>query len=148
MNADARRTEAVTRRIRACFNRLKALADALHEDLDVTAAMRAVIETLYENGDQTVPQIARSKSVTRQHIQVIVNRLVRSRLVTLGQNPGDRRSPRVVLTGRGRSTFERMREREKAVFAELAAALGRHDLAATLATLDALQAILDRKLRG
>ncbi len=148
MMADARKVEAVIRRVRACFNRLRALGDELHKGLGITAAMRAVIEALYEEDRQTVPQIARSKSVTRQHIQMLVNSLVEARLVTLKDNPADKRSPTVVLTRQGRSTFERMRKREKAVLAELAAALAHCDLGATLVTLDALQGHLDSKLQG
>lgn len=147
MNADAMQAEAVTRRIRACFNRLAALANALHGDLEITAGMRAVIEALYEQDGQTVPQIARAKSVTRQHIQVLVNRLLEAQLVRIRDNPGDRRSPIVSLTRKGRSTFERMRKREKDVLAELAAALEQCDLGATLDTLEALQAYLDDKLQ-
>ena len=146
-NADARAIEAVTRRIRACFNRLAALADRLHRDLGITAAMRAVIEALYEGGDRTVPSIARSKSVSRQHIQLLVNGLIEARLARALENPADRRSPLIALTDQGRAAFERMREREKAFLAELAAALARHDVGETLATLEALQAFLDRKLR-
>lgn len=146
-DADARAIEAVTRRIRACFNRLAALADRLHRDLGITAAMRAVIEALYEGGDRTVPSIARSKSVSRQHIQLLVNGLIEARLARAVDNPADRRSPLITLTDQGRAAFERMREREKAFLAELAAALARHDVGETLATLEALQAFLDRKLR-
>jgi DNA-binding MarR family transcriptional regulator len=148
MTADPRKVEAVTRRVRACFNRLRALADKLHEDLNITAAMRAVIEALYEEDGQTVPQIARAKSVTRQHIQMLVNGLVKARLVTVKSNPADKRSPIVILTPQGRSAFERMRKREKVVLAELAAALAQCDLDATLATLDALQMHLDSRLQG
>ena len=146
-NADARAIEAVTRRIRACFNRLAALADRLHRDLGITAAMRAVIEALYEGGDRTVPSIARSKSVSRQHIQLLVNGLIEARLARAVENPADRRSPLIALTDQGRAAFERMREREKAVLAELATTLARHDVGETLATLEALQTYLDRKLR-
>ena len=35
MTADAKTVIALTRGIRACFNRLRALGDALHEDLGV-----------------------------------------------------------------------------------------------------------------
>lgn len=140
------KAEAVTRQIRACFNRLKALADALHADLGVTGAMRAVIESLDEGGEQTVPTIARAKSVTRQHIQVLVNALLEAGLVSTRDNPADKRSPLVALTPKGRAAFATMREREKSVLADLTTALAGQDLDAALATLEALRAHLDRRL--
>ncbi len=147
MTVSARKVEAVTRQIRACFNRLKTLADALHHDLGVTAAMRAVMEALYEGGEQTVPQIARSKSVTRQHIQVLVNNLLEPGIVVTRANPDDMRSPLVTLTKKGRAAFKRMRQREEAVLVELTRALASCDLDAALVTLDTLQAYLDDKLK-
>ena len=37
---------ALIGQVRTCFNRLKALAEELHEDLGVNPSMRAVMETL------------------------------------------------------------------------------------------------------
>ncbi len=147
MTGGRNKVEAVTREIRACFNRLKALGDALHDDLGVTASMRAVMEALHDGGAQTVPRIARAKSVTRQHIQVLANELVRVGLAVTRPNPADRRSPLVALSGRGREVFALMRRRERAVLKDLARALAACDVAATLAALRALRAFLDRKLQ-
>lgn len=144
---DPAAAEALTREVRACFNRLKAAADALHRGLGITAAMRAVIEALHEGGEQTVPAIARAKGVTRQHIQVLVNDLVAAGLVATRANPADGRSPLVALTGGGRTTFARMRAREKEVFADLARALGSCDLDAAVATLAAVRTHLDGHLK-
>ena len=143
---DLTKAEALTREVRACFNRLKALGDRLHHDLRVTTAMRAVLETLHQGGDETVPRIARAKSVTRQHIQVIVNDLVEAGLVTTRANPTDQRSPLVAPTRAGRAVFERMRQREKAVLVELAQALPSTQIGSALATLEALHKFLDHKL--
>lgn len=146
--SDARKVEAVVREVRACFNRLKALADTLHQDIAVTAAMRAVMEALDDAGEQTVPQIARAKSVTRQHIQVLVNALAEAKLVATRANPDDRRSPLIALTARGKATFARMRQREQAVLADMAVALRGCDLDAARAALAALRACLDGKVPG
>jgi DNA-binding MarR family transcriptional regulator len=143
----AEQAEAVTREIRACFNRMAALGDRLHRDLGVTTAMRAVMETLYENGEQTVPAIARAKRVTRQHIQMLLNRLIAAKLAATRPNPADRRSPLADLTAAGRTLFARMHEREKAVFADLTRALAGRDLDAALAALAALRAFLDDALQ-
>lgn len=146
MTPDARKAEALTREIRACFNRMKAFGDTLHGDLGITAAMRAVMESLHEGGEQTVPAIARAKSVTRQHIQVLFNALAEAGLAASRPNPADKRSPLIALTKRGAAAFARLHQREKAVLAELARALGGTDLDAALAALAALRRYLDGKL--
>lgn len=147
MTAEARKVLALTRDVRACFNRLRALADALHRDLGITAAMRAVMESLHEGGERTVPDIARAKSVTRQHIQVLVNALADSGFAATRPNPADKRSPLVALTKRGSTAFARMQQREKAVLAEMTRALAGADLDAALAALAALRDHLDVTLK-
>ena len=112
MTTKAHALYQVIRHIRSSFNLLRALGDDLHRDLKVTAAMRAVMETLAEDGEQTVPQIARTKAVSRQHIQVNVDALLRKDLVILHDNPNHLRSPFVALTPQGRRTFTAMRHRE------------------------------------
>ena len=110
----------VIRDIRSCFHQLKALGDELHADLGVTATMRAVMECLTDEGAQTVPQIARTKAVSRQHIQINVDELARAQLVDFQDNPGHKRSPFVVLTQKGRSTFADMRRREGSILEKIA----------------------------
>jgi DNA-binding MarR family transcriptional regulator len=141
-----RKAEAITHKIRECFNRLEALDDALRQDVGITAAMRAVMESLYEGGPQTVPQIARFKKVTRQHIQVLADKLVAAELASTRDNPGNRRSPLLMLTKQGEAIFERMRQCEIGVLTDLSRALRECDLDVALTTLDTLQTYLDKKL--
>ena len=148
MAASATEVEAVSRRICVAFQRMKALGDRLHAPDGVGTGMRAVMESLAASAPQTVPAIARVKRVSRQHIQVLVNALVRARLVRIDANPADRRSPLVRLSRRGETVFRRMRGREAPVFAALARDLAEQDLRACLAALDALNAALERQLEG
>lgn len=110
----------VIRQVRSCFNQLKAVGDELHKDLGITASMRAVMESLAEDGEQTVPQIARVKGVSRQHIQVNVDELAAAALVVLRDNPGHRRSPFVAMTRKGQTAFKEMRRREMKILELLA----------------------------
>ena len=71
------------------------------------------MESLADAGEQTVPQIARAKGVSRQHIQVNVDTLTKAALVALRDNPGHKRSPFVTMTKLGQSAFKVMRRREK-----------------------------------
>ena len=87
--------------------------ERLHEGEAVTLGMRAVLEFLEANGPRAVPEIARNRHVTRQHIQVLVNGLLELRLVLLDENPAHRRSSLVRLTPEGQKAIARMRKRER-----------------------------------
>ena len=139
------KAEAITRKIRACCDHLALLDDAVRHDVGVTASMRGILEALHERGAQTVPQIARAKRVTRQHIQALTDRLLDGKLVSAQVNPKDRRSPLLGLTEHGEAVFERMREREVGIFTEMTRALGDCDIDVALETLDTLRAYLDKK---
>jgi DNA-binding MarR family transcriptional regulator len=134
---------AIVAGIRACFGRLRAVADALHGDLGVTASMRAVMEAVVDGDGLTVPQIARAKRVSRQNIQVIADALAAAGLVDLVENPAHRRSPHVVLTARGKSIFREMRRRERFVLRAIAEDLTRPAAEAALETLQAIQRRLE-----
>ena len=146
MNDCCTEFEFVTRCVRACFNRLREVGDQLHQDIGITSAQRAVLETLYENGAQTVPQIARSKSVSRQHIQVIVDSLSSDALIEAVENPAHKRSPLIQLTPSARKIFAKMRRKEAKLIKELAEEFAFDDLEVTARTLSALRDALDRQL--
>lgn len=138
MTTDRTDVEKITREVRHLFQVLKALADGLHKDTGVNASTRAVMEALAE-GPRTVPDIARGKSVTRQHIQLLVDELAASELVELRPNPAHQRSPLVALTRRGEALFLAGRKREAPLLDRLAAGLDPRKAAVTVQTLSALR---------
>jgi DNA-binding MarR family transcriptional regulator len=138
---------ALTLAVRSVFNRLKALGDELHGDLEITTAMRAVMETLSEAGPMTVPQIAKLKSVTRQHIQLLVDALAEAGLAAVKENPAHRRSSLIVLTEKGRRAFAKMRAREAPIVDELAASFDAQELERAVAVLARLAARIDERLK-
>lgn len=87
--------------------------ERLHADEPVTLGMRGVLEFLLKHGPATVPHVARSRHVTRQHIQALVNGLLGLGLVSMEENPAHRRSALVRLTAEGETTIERMKRRER-----------------------------------
>lgn len=135
--------ESVVAGIRACFARLRAVGDAMHQDFGVTTAMRAVLETVSAEEELTVPDIARVKRVSRQNIQVIVDGLVAGGLVQLTENPAHKRSPLVELSKRGREVFREMRRRERSAFGLIASDLTPANVAATQETLAAIKLRLE-----
>ncbi|MEQ8736759.1 MAG: MarR family winged helix-turn-helix transcriptional regulator [Rhodospirillaceae bacterium] len=138
--------DAVIRSIRACFNRLKATGDALHADVGITSAMRAVMESLAEGGAQTVPDVAKNKRVSRQHIQTLADQVAQAGLLTFKKNPSHKRSSLMGLTANGKRAFAAMKDREVVALQELATVVPEKDLVVTLRTLNKLQTALDERL--
>jgi len=139
---------ALTASLRAAFNRLKALGDALHGDLQVTTAMRAVMETLSASGAMTAPQIAKLKGVTRQHIQLLADALCAAGLAAVKENPAHRRSSLIALTDKGKRAFAKMQAREVPVIEALADDFDAQELERATAVLNRLSARLDERLKG
>ena len=121
---------SVLQDLRLSFNLLKSRADHLHEDLGVNASMRAVMEVLSDADDITVPEIARQRGVSRQHIQVIVNGLVGRGWVDTMPSPSDRRTYLVSLSKAGHALFREIANREKAELIRLVDRLPEQDLKA------------------
>lgn len=129
---------AVITKVRSTFQDLKTLTDALHVDLGLTAASRAVLEHLADHGANTVPRIAQAKNVTRQHIQQLVDALVAAGFAEFMENPDHKRSQLVRATDRGYTVFGTARQREMKILAAIAATFDPEELDCTLTTLTAL----------
>ena len=148
MSTDRTDVEKIALEVRHFFQVLKALADSLHKDVGLNASTRAVMEAIADR-PRTVPDIARSKSVTRQHIQLLVDELAKSDLVELRPNPAHLRSPLIALTRKGESVFAALRRREAPLLDRLGVGLDARRTALTVQTLAALrrraEEILERK---
>jgi DNA-binding MarR family transcriptional regulator len=70
------------------------------------------MEILSYAGSITVPEIGRVKSVSRQHIQLVVNTLLEMNLIKRQNNPNDKRTYLVSLTSLGRDTYDAIQIRE------------------------------------
>jgi DNA-binding MarR family transcriptional regulator len=138
MKTEAKKLYAVIRDIRLCFNLLRARADEMHKDLGVSASMRAVMESLAGGDEKTVPEIARSRGVSRQHIQVIVNGLTKAKLIEARDNPDDKRTFLISLTDTGRVAFYEIQKREALELRRLSEGFSTDELNATLNTLQKL----------
>ena len=109
--------EELLNEVRLVWHLLIQVAGQLHAGEPMTLGMRSVLEQLALEGPATVPAIARARYVTRQHLQVLVNGLLRLRLVELLDNPAHRRSPLVGLTPAGRRALQRMLAKERRLLA-------------------------------
>jgi len=136
----------LTQSVRGAFNRLKLMSDALHADTAITTAMRAVMESLQAEGTQTVPQIARSKGVTRQHIQLLADSLCSEGLAAFQDNPAHKRSQLLALTDRGRKAFSKMAAREVPLIEELASTFDAKDIETAISVLQRLSEFVDARM--
>ena len=103
----------------ALFHRLHAVAEQIHGGGEMSAGKRGVLRSLDRLGAQTVPQLARARPVSRQHMQSHVDLLRRDGLVELLDNPAHKRSRLVRLTVKGKKLLDAMSAREARLLAAL-----------------------------
>lgn len=138
--------QQLTHLIRRNFQLMKAVADHIHQDIQITAAMRSVLKYLHHHPDQTVPQIAKSKLVSRQHIQVIVDDLAAKGLVLFEINQQHQRSPLVRLSDHGQNIFHHIHHHERSLWRGLGQHINPEELATTLKTLSFFQENMQKLL--
>lgn len=136
---DSKAIEAVFDEVRLLFHRLRKVGDELHEDIEITAAMRGVLEGLDRLGPQTVPAMARARPVSRQHIQLIVNELLQRKLVGTKDNPAHKSSPLVEITNTGAELLQEMKEREQLLLSKSRIHLSEKHLICTFESLQAIR---------
>ena len=125
------------------YQRLAVAAEQVHRKWDVSAGKRAVLRMVGKLGPQTVPQMARARCVSRQHIQALVNALMEARLVELQDNPAHRRSSLVELTPKGRAVVDAINDREAEVAELLRFDLTGEQMRQATATLKRLRNVFE-----
>ena len=124
--------------IRRLFRAMAETANGYLEPLDCNVAERAVLEFLHSDQRLTVPEIARRYKVSRQHVQVTVNRLAERDLIAIEGNPQHKRSSLVTLTTRGKKLFDEIQALDRKLVKELFAGVSQAEQRRTHATLEKL----------
>lgn len=101
-----------------------------------------LLRNLSQDGPQTVPQLARRRPVSRQHIQNVVNELIVKGLVRLKDNPAHKRSKLVELTDKGVVALDGMTARILEWVDHLAPEFEAEDLQVAVRTLQKLQTLI------
>ena len=70
--------------------------------------MWAFLHTLKTEGPLTVPQIARSRPVTRQNMQRMANEAANAGLIKFIENPSHKRSKLLTLTPKGKNHYKKL----------------------------------------
>ena len=136
---ESKAIEAVFDEVRLLFHRLRKVADDLHESMEVTAAMRGVLEGLARSGPQTVPAMARARPVSRQHIQLVVNELLQRKLANAKHNPAHKSSPLIEITSAGGEILRRMKGREQMLLSKSRIQISEKNLECTAESLQIIR---------
>lgn len=83
------------------YFRLRATGEKIGTTPPAGAGSLGLLRSLMKDGPQTVPQLARARPVTRQHIQTTANALADQGLVEFVDNPAHKRSKLVRITEPG-----------------------------------------------
>jgi DNA-binding MarR family transcriptional regulator len=136
--------EALFDETRLLFHALKQWTETLHADLSITAAMRVLLEVLLVGGSATVPEMARARGVSRQHIQQQVDALLDRDLLERRDNPAHKRSVLIALTDKGRARIQNMRAVELNALSRMQVGVSDHAMVEAAQVLSAWHAALSR----
>lgn len=113
--------DAFTYEVALLYFRMTTAATELLGQGKHSSGRRSILRSIDADGAQTVPAMARVRSVSRQHVQQLVDQLKSDGLVRAAPNPAHRRSKLITLTADGRRFLQRMKQREVVLFDLLAA---------------------------
>ena len=131
---------ALTWELRRAFRELAAAADLELEPLGISTRDRALLEFLArETAPITLSDLARRRSVSRQHIHQSLRRLPDPGWVEEVPDPGDGRNVLLSLSRKGRAFWARIQAGDQAYFARLAPHFQADDIQSAINTLAKLR---------
>ncbi len=113
-------------------------------DEQITGAERDVLDYLVFEGAATVPQIARSRGVSRQHIQKRADSLVERQLAEFVENPAHKSSRLLEATIRGEQVHARASHGEEGLLKEISEELDAREIESARAILTALSSAIEK----
>lgn len=144
--ADAARHEAVdklTMTAALLYFRMRRAAEEMMGEGAQSSGRRSLLKSLAEGGPQAVPQMARVRDVSRQHIQKLVNGLLDDGLVELIDNPAHRRSKLIRITDEGQRAADATRRREAEILPELSRGLSLGEIETATRVLEHFKAAFE-----
>jgi len=139
--------DAITELILETFRlngRLLVAGDALVADLDLTSARWQVLGAMALSPvPLPVAHIARNMGLTRQAVQRLVNEMEHGGLVRFGPNPHHQRAKLVLLTARGKASYDAAMKRQQPWAGSLADGLRTTQIEIATVTLRTIRQRLD-----
>lgn len=127
--------EELVREVTILFHRLRGAAEEVHQQGQLSGGRRELMREIDREGPLSVPQIARARSFSRQHAQVLVNSLLEEGYVELLPNPAHRKSHLVALTATGKRSADTMLRREEDLWAAIGSGLSERKLRDAIGTV-------------
>lgn len=121
------------------YFRMRKAAEEMIGEGAQSAGRRSILKSLTSGGPQTVPQMARLRAVSRQHIQKLVNDLVADGLVELTDNPAHRTSRLVRITEKGEAVASATARREAEILPEVSRGIPLEDIRKATRVLQSLK---------
>ncbi len=128
----------------AAFFDLRAVGQRYGLVTEQGAGSWGLLRMLKTEGPQTVPDVARARSVSRQYIQKLANELIAEGWVAMDDNPLHKKSRLMVLTDQGEAKFKEMTQRFRELTAKIASAFASCDLEVSTRTVGELRKQLGR----
>jgi DNA-binding MarR family transcriptional regulator len=122
---------------------LRVAGEAFHGVGRPSRPRQYILRDLRELGPQTVPQLARLRTVSRQTVQTTVNSLAADGLVELTDNPAHKRSRLVQLTDAGAAAIDGMTEHEETLLAQVLPEIPEAEVRGAVSILRALRELLN-----
>jgi len=122
--------------VRRIFKELSKISNEYLIKDDITAPQRAILEFLLREGALSVPQMAKKYSVSRQHMQVNVNALLKKGFITTKENKEHKKSKLLVLTSSGKELFTKIQVYEENLIDKLYKDISQTDINITKNTLE------------
>lgn len=129
----------------ALFWRVRYVADQIHTTGGRSETARGVLRGLVRYGARTVPQLAFTRSVTRQHTQEVVDGLIADGLARRVPNPAHARSWLIEPTPRGEAAVAALDAEDARTITAVSARIRitRADLATTIRVLRELRDVFE-----
>lgn len=121
------------------FHRLRWVAEQIYSEPGRSTARRGILRGLSRYGPQTVPELARARSIRRQSVQQVIDLLAAEGLVALRPNPEHARSRRVHITPKGEAVVRAMDRVDERVLDAIGSDLDRQQLLITAKVLRTLR---------
>ena len=129
---------------RRLFQAAAIAADAALKPLNITASDRALIEFLArESAPISLAELARKRSVSRQHIHQSLNRLREPRWIERLPDPNDARSILLRLTDEGRTLWKEIRSIDKRILQRIARRVDDGNARSATTTLRKIREVLE-----
>jgi DNA-binding MarR family transcriptional regulator len=139
------------RELESLFSEVNALSLVLNRTVhlefaegELSAGEKSVLQILKRRGPQTVPQIARARSTSRQNIQIQVNRMARQGCVEIKINPAHKRSALLYLSAHGGRLLSAAEQQQNQLSARLEPLLVEDQLRTAVEVLRKVRDLLEQ----